>query len=63
MSEQQQVHRRTEEIAHEPMETIQQVALSQMQEEIFDDDMNIDISDLVEESMDVAKVFKQKGGQ
>lgn len=61
MSEQQQANRRTKEVVRELVETSPQAPSSLMQEEIFDDD--IFISDLVQESMDIAKVFKQKGGQ
>lgn len=62
MSEQQQVQpRRTEETIQQPVEISVQVVSIEEQEQIFDDE--IDISDLVQDSMDIAKVFKQKGGQ
>lgn len=62
MSEQQQVQpKRTEEIVQQSLEIPEQAISNEEQEEILDDE--IDISDLVQESMDIAKVFKQKGGQ
>ena len=62
MSEQQQVQpKRTEEPTLDSVQMPRQTMSDQAQEEIFSDD--IDISDLVQESMDIAKVFKQKGGQ
>ena len=62
MSEQQQVQpKRAEEPTLDSVQMSGQTMLDQAQEEIFSDD--IDISDLVQESMDIAKVFKQKGGQ
>lgn len=64
MSEQQQIQpKRTEEAVRQPAEISHQVAINQIPEEIFDADIDIDISDLVQESMDIAKVYKQKGGQ
>jgi len=62
MSEQQQVQpKRAEETIQQPAEISEQTVSNEEQEEIFDDE--IDISDLVQESLDIAKVFKQKGGQ
>ena len=64
MSEQQQVQpKRAEELALDSVQMSQQTMSGQPQEEIFNDDLDIDISDIVQESMDIAKVFKQKGGQ
>lgn len=62
MSEQQQIQPKpAEEIVRQPVETIVQTLTDEAREAILDDE--IDISDLVEESLDIAKVFKQKGGQ
>lgn len=62
MSEQQQIQpKRTEETVRQPVEIIERTFSDQEQEAMLDDE--IDISDLVEESLNIAKVFKQKGGQ
>lgn len=62
MSEQQQIQpKRTEEKIQESVGTSQYVAMNQIPQGILEDD--IDISDLYQESLDIAKVFKQRGGQ
>lgn len=62
MSEQQQIHpQRAEETVQQPAEMSRQALSDEIREQILDD--NIDISDLVEEHLDIAKVFRQKGGQ
>ena len=69
MSEQQQVQpKRTEEPTLDSVQMSGQTMLDQAQEEIFNDNIDIndllkDISDIVQESMDIAKAFRQKGGQ
>jgi len=62
MSEQQQVQpKRAEETIQQSVEIPGQTISNEIPEGILDDE--IDISDLVQESLDIAKVFKQKGGQ
>lgn len=64
MSEQQQVQpKRTEETIQQPVEMSGQLVSNEAREEILDLGEEIDISDLVQESLDIARVFRQKGGQ
>ncbi len=62
MSEQTQIQpKRTDESVQESVQTPEQVVVAHGEETIFDDEIFID--DLIEEARDVAKNFKQKGGQ
>lgn len=62
MSEQQQIQpQRTEKTVQKPTEITGQALSDEIREQILDN--KIDVSDLVEEHLDIAKVYRQKGGQ